>query len=323
MSGRLALAAGMLVFAAVAVALGEPPQPVFREDFAYAPGLLPLDRWRIPPNSDRSRVAIVSDPIGKTVLRVTVREGDQIQMATAAMRLAKGYVCDAQGSRAPAMEAEPGGVAPTDRSEIQLRTDPATGAGELVKFGAPVWYRFSFKLAADWPHDAPVTGRIPCRTVIHQIKQDSFKDGASCGASPFFKVEARPLGDHALFFAQVLAGAACASPPRVKRVQICVVKDLPREAWIDMNVRLYPAQDDSGQVDVWLNGVHCGAYRGPLGDAQDGFRRNGLPVVNTQPRFGIYRDWRAETQTIYFDRIVFWNADPTGQPDWGVAETAK
>jgi len=27
-------------------------------------------------------------------------------------------------------------------------------------------------------------------------------------------------------------------------------------------------------------------------------------------------DWRAETQTIYFDKIMFWNANPAGHPDW-------
>lgn len=34
------------------------------------------------------------------------------------------------------------------------------------------------------------------------------------------------------------------------------------------------------------------------------------------PRFGLYRDRRAETQTMYIDRIMFWNADPYGHPDW-------
>jgi hypothetical protein len=46
-------------------------------------------------------------------------------------------------------------------------------------------------------------------------------------------------------------------------------------------------------------------------------RRNGAPFINAQPRFGIYRDWRAETQTIYFDKIIFWNRTrrntPTGE----------
>ena len=45
--------------------------------------------------------------------------------------------------------------------------------------------------------------------------------------------------------------------------------------------------------------------------------------INTQPRFGIYRDWRAETQTIYFDKIMFWNAEPTGHPDWGAGPTPQ
>ena len=35
------------------------------------------------------------------------------------------------------------------------------------------------------------------------------------------------------------------------------------------------------------------------------------------------RDWRAETQTIYFDKIVFWNAEPTGHPDWGADPTPQ
>jgi len=45
--------------------------------------------------------------------------------------------------------------------------------------------------------------------------------------------------------------------------------------------------------------------------------------TNSQPlrvaRFGIYRDWRAETQTIYFEKIMFWNANPSGHPDWGIS----
>jgi hypothetical protein len=45
----------------------------------------------------------------------------------------------------------------------------------------------------------------------------------------------------------------------------------------------------------------------------------GTCFINAQPRFGIYRDWRAETQTIYFDKIMFWNTDPSGHPDWGVS----
>ena len=128
------------------------------------------------------------------------------------MPQARRYVCDSKGSRAAAMEAEPGGVVPSERAEIQVRSDRATGAGELVKFGQPVWYRFSFKIAGDWPQDIPVAGRQPCRTVIHQIKQDSFKNGKSCNASPYFKIESRPLGERVRFFAQVAGGARTLRP---------------------------------------------------------------------------------------------------------------
>ena len=36
------------------------------------------------------------------------------------------YVCDREGSRAAAMEAEPSGVVPNERAEIQVRSDRAT-----------------------------------------------------------------------------------------------------------------------------------------------------------------------------------------------------
>lgn len=321
---RRRLGAAMLLLAALAspAAVAQaPPQPVFTELFAYDPAEPSqlLERWLISSQLDAAlqplRVGVVRDPVGKTVARITVQEGDGLDGATEAMLQAKRYVCDSTGSRAREMEAA-GDVVPSERAEIQLRTDRATGAGELVRFGEPVWYRFSFKIAGDWPRDAPITGRLPCRTVIHQIKQDSFRDGKSCNASPFFKIEARPFGNSVRFHAQVAAGRPCDAHAMVMRAQICR-RDLPRETWTTVQVRLNAAHDASGRVDIWLDGVHCGTYQGPMADREDGARRNGVAVVNTQPRFGIYRDWRAETQTIYFDRIMFWNADPAGNPDWG------
>jgi hypothetical protein len=307
---------------ASATALAQ-PQPVFTELFAYdpaAPSQL-LGKWAISSQLDSEsqplRVGVVEDRIGKTVGRITVQEGDGLAGANEAMMQAWHYICNSEGSRAVAVEAEPGGVVPSERAEIQVRTDRATGAGELVKFGELVWYRFSFKIPADWPHDVPVAGRQLCRTVIHQIKQDSFKDGKSCNASPFVKIEARPLGERVRFFAQVATGTPCTLPPMVRRTQICQ-RYLPRERWTTVQVRLNPAHDASGQIDIWLNGNLCGTYQGPMADRDYGVRRDGAPFINAQPRFGIYRDWRAETQTIYFDKIMFWHADPSGHPDWGL-----
>jgi len=300
------------------------PQPVFTELFAYDPAEPSqlLRKWLISSQLDSKlqplRVGVVEDRIGKTVGRVTVQEGDGLDGADKAMLQVRHYICDSEGSRAAAVEAEPGGVVPSERAEIQVRSNRATGAGELVKFGEPVWYRFSFKIAGDWPQDVPVAGRQPCRTVIHQITQDSFKDGKSCVASPFFKIEARPLDDRVRFFAQVASGTPCAPSPMVMRAQICL-RDLPRESWTTVQVHLNPAHDVSGRVDVWLNGTFCGTYQGPMADRDYGTRRNGTPFINAQPRFGIYRDWRAATQTIYFDKSMFWNADPSGHLDWGVS----
>ena len=310
-----------LAFSSSTAAAQRTPQPVFTELFSYDPAVPSelLGKWRISSQLDSKlqplRVGVVEDPIGKTVGRITVQEGDGLAGANEAMLQARHYICNSEGSRAAAVEAKPGGVVPSERAEIQVRSDRATGAGELVRFGELVWYRFSFKIAGDWPQDVPVEGRQLCRTVIHQIKQDSFKAGESCNTSPFFKIEARPLGESVRFFAQVATGAPCARPSMVRRVQICR-RDLPRESWTTVQVRLNPAHDTSGQVDIWLNGVLCGTYRGPMADRDNGARRNGIPFINAQPRFGIYRDWRAEIQTIYFDKIMFWNVDPSGHPDW-------
>src|SRR5260221_202527 len=167
------------------------------------------------------RIGSASDPgPGKTVGRVPGETGDALDGATPALLEAKQYVCDGAGSRAGEMESEPGGVAPSERAEFQVKADRRTGAGEVVKFGVPAWYRFAFKTAADWPRDRPLPDRTPCRTAIQQIKQNAVKDGVDCGASPFFKIEARPLGDGMRFFAQVTTGPACTAPHQVSRTQL-------------------------------------------------------------------------------------------------------
>jgi len=302
---------------------GGPAAPTFVESFQYSDVLTEfLSRWRISyqldPLARESRVRIVSDTgaaIGRRVAQISVHAGDGLDLPAGDME--RPYACDLNGSRANFLEAQPGGTVPTERAEIQVKT--GTLGGDLVRFGAPVWYRFSFKVLGDWPSDRPVSGRSLCRTVIHQIKQDSFQNGISCSASPFFKIEARPIGEQVHFFAQITSGMACATPAVVRRTQICA-ETLPRETWANVHVRLLPALDAGGRADVWVNGHHCGSYRGPMGDPKQGFSENGMPIVNVQPRFGIYRDGRAETQTIRFDQIMFWNADPQGHPDWNIDE---
>ena len=48
------------------------------------------------------------------------------------------------------------------------------------------------------------------------------------------------------------------------------------------------------------------------GRSRYGARRNGTPFINAQPRFGIYRDWRAETQTGLFQQDQVLERRPVG-----------
>jgi hypothetical protein len=183
-----------------AAAAQRAPQPVFTELFAYDPATPSqlLGKWLISSQLDSKlqplRVGVVEDRIGKTVGRVTVQEGDGLDGANEAMLRARHYICNGEGSRAAAAEAEPGGVVPSERAEIQVRSDRATGAGELVKFAELAWYRFSFKIPGDWPQDVPVVGRQPCRTVIHQIKQVPLRTGSRATPAP----SSRSRHDHSV-----------------------------------------------------------------------------------------------------------------------------
>jgi hypothetical protein len=83
-------------------------QPVFTELFSYdpaAPSEL-LGKWRISSQLDSKlqplRVGVVEDPIGKTVGRITVQEGDGLAGANETMLRAGHYICNTEGSRAAA-----------------------------------------------------------------------------------------------------------------------------------------------------------------------------------------------------------------------------
>ena len=135
LDARRSLAA-LLLLAALAPATAvaqRTPQPVFTELFGYdpvAPSQL-LGKWLISGRLDSKlqplRVGIVEDPSGKTVGRITVQEGDGLDVSKAMVQAGR-YVCDSKGSRAAELEAESGGVVPSERAEIQVRSDRATGA---------------------------------------------------------------------------------------------------------------------------------------------------------------------------------------------------
>jgi hypothetical protein len=207
----------------------------------------------------------------------------------------------------------------TTASSFTLRKNAKRAAEAMIRKGTAPAVDYAITLSDDGRFEivwkiakaAPATDKVEIEIAEASVDQPAaasrrlrprHSPRKSCDASPFFKIEARPLGERVRFFAQVASGAPCAQPPMVTRTQICR-RDLPLESWTTVQVRLNPAHDASGRVDIWLNGAFCGAYRGPMADPDHGARRNGAPFVNTQPRFGIYRDWRLQTQTIYFDKI--------------------
>jgi len=260
----------LLVALAPAMAVAQ-PQPVFTELFAYdpsAPSQL-LGKWLISSQLDSKsqplRVGVVEDRIGKTVGRITVQEGDGLAGANEAMLQARDYICNSEGSRAAAVEAEPGGVVPSERAEIQVRSDRATDAGELVKFGEPC--------GTASPSRSLTTGRTTFRSwdassaAPSSTKSSKIPSRAGNRATPALSSRSK----------RVHSATACVSSrrwplahhappsPMVTRAQICR-RDLPRESWTTVQVRLNPAHDASGQVDIWLNGTFCGTHQGPMAD---------------------------------------------------------
>ena len=90
-SGRAALLFLALAFSSSTAAAQRTSQPVFTELFSYAPAAPSelLGKWRISSQLDSKlqplRVGVVEDPIGKTVGRITVQEGDGLAGANEAM----------------------------------------------------------------------------------------------------------------------------------------------------------------------------------------------------------------------------------------------
>jgi hypothetical protein len=222
------------------------------------------------------------------------------------------------GSRALRIEVKPRdasdpgdpGDNPTERVEMQIRRG-------LVEFDKPVWYSFRFRLETPWP-------RVVNRTVIHQIKQniaigaDRDRGGPCPPANPFFKIEAgyRAETGGAAFVMKVRGTDNCRDGKA--GIEKCGPWALTLGEWHRVHVALKPSQRE-GETDlrVWLDGRACAPFTGALGYLDHGVRdAAGRPVVDTQPRFGIYRDALAEAQAIDFSDVAFWQKSPAGDPAW-------
>jgi hypothetical protein len=269
------------------------PAPIFAADFAAA---CVLDEhgepaeWHVSDALRRedwaSRIRCVPDEQAagaSRVLRITVEPGD-------------------------AYDPNPADNA-TERAEIQVRR-------ELVKFETPVWYSFRFRLVEPW-------GEVENRTVIHQIKQNiepalEEDAGGPCpAANPFLKIEARGDPAGALFMVKTRGTADCRDGKA--GVIRCGPWTIAIGQWHRVHVFLRASQSEGETgLRIALDGRACPPFAGKLGYLDHGKRdAAGRPVVDTQPRFGIYRDALPElAQSIEFADIAFWTSDPSGDPAW-------
>jgi len=207
---------------------------------------------------------------------------------------------------------------PSERAEIQVRSDRATGgrAGESMSIVCTASLSRSLGLAAGCSGRG--TPALPHRHP-HQTKQDSFKGGKSCNASPFFKIEgAAARRSRALLRAggrrHTLCPAAHGDCVRRSAGATSRGRGGPR-----CRCALNTAHGASGRVDIWLNGAFCGAYQGPMADRDYGARRNGAPFINAQPRLASIATGARRPRRSISDKIMFWNADPAGHPDWNMS----
>lgn len=230
----------------------------------------------------------------------------------------------ADGGRALAVTVQPGdaydpnpGATPTERAEFQLRR-------ELIRFDATTWYSFRFRTGESWPAQRN-------RTVIHQIKQNidlRYEKGRGgeeiCDpANPLFKIEVDAGPDGPVFRAKTAGTPACGDS--VGQMRICGDWRVTPNDWHRVHVAIRPASaGQESRLRLWLDGRACPAFTGVLGYPRYGTRREGRPVIDTQPRFGLYRDALPDiAQTILFDDIAFWTEDPGDHPVWqGLARQA-
>lgn len=286
---RWVAALAVLAFVAPATAWADAsPPPIFRSDFEKS--CVSADDWRISKllkeDVRADRIRCIDDPAGggHRVLAVTVKPGD-------------------------AYDPSPGDK-PTERAEIQVRR-------ELVRFDTTTWYSFRFRVESPW-------ARGKNRTVIHQIKQNIDErygkgDGGEeiCdAANPLFKLEVDSDGTTPIFRAKVTGTDSCGAD--VGKATICGDWPVAADQWHQVNVVIRPSQKTGDSfLQLWLDGQACPTYRGILGYPRYGRVEDGRPVIDAQPRFGIYRDALPDwSQTILFDDIAFWTTAPDGAAGW-------
>lgn len=177
---------------------------------------------------------------------------------------------------------------PTERFELTLRRPQ-------VRFGQEVWYAFALRVPGNFPTAAT-------RTIIHQFKENVRPVPAGLPPAAKHCEKASPAFALYLEAGRRLVALTTSSTDCDHTRHVLAERPLAADRWHEIMVHTRPAHDASGFLDLYLDGELIGRYRGVMG-----YVCHGLGQIDTQPRFGVYRDAHPDAgpATIYYDAIRF------------------
>lgn len=176
----------------------------------------------------------------------------------------------------------------TERFELTLQSTQ-------VEFGRESWYAFALRVPGDFP-------TADTRTIVHQFKENVRPRPASLPPGVPHCEKASPAFALYLKRGRTLAALVTSSTACDHTRHVLVETPLETDRWHEVMVRTRPAHDASGFLELYLDGKLIGRYRGAMG-----YACHGLGWIDTQPRFGIYRDAAAGVgaATLYYDALRF------------------
>lgn len=176
----------------------------------------------------------------------------------------------------------------TERFELTLQTPQ-------VNFGQETWYAFALRVPAGFP-------TTPTRTIIHQFKENVRPLPPQLPAGAKHCEKASPAFALYLKEGRTLVALVTSSLDCDHTRHPIAERPLATDRWHEILVHTRPSHDANGFLDLYLDGELIGRYRGAMG-----YACHGLGFIDTQPRFGIYRDALPAPgpATLYYDALRF------------------
>lgn len=199
------------------------------------------------------------------------------------------------GERSLRIEVRPGDNAMTGRNGNRTERFELTLQRPQVSFGAEVWYAFALRVPADFP-------RAETRTLIHQFKENVRPRPANLPPGAKHCEKASPIFALYLRAGRTLEARVTSSIDCDHTRHMLGERPLQPDRWHEVVVHTRPAHDATGSLEVWVDGELLGRHEGVMG-----YVCHGLGFIDTQPRFGIYRDAHpaAGAAALFFDAIRF------------------